>query len=118
MQVSNQHQPEREHDMQRIIRTIEVASGVGLLFCAVNIARTDGDIFYILYASWFAVAIASFEAIVNWYKAGVYALIAATVVLTAVEFLSGMASLGGASLAVMLFVILYVYIAPVWSRFE
>ena len=116
MQASNQYQPER--NMQRMVRAIEVASGVGLLFCAVNIAKTEGDIFYILYASWFAVAIASFEAILNWYKPGIYALIAATIGLTAIEFLSGMASLGGASLAVMLFVMLYVYIAPVWDRFE
>lgn len=116
MRVSNQ--PEREHDMVRMVRLLETASGVGLLLCAANIARTDGDIYYIVYASWFAVAIASFEAIVNWYKAGIYALMTATAILTLVEFFSGTASLGGASLAMILFFMMYVYVAPLWSRFE
>jgi len=98
------------------MRMLELVSALGLIFCLLNM--TADSTTFMVYASWFAVAIASAEAILNYFKAGVYALVIATTVLTLMELASNTATLGGATLAVILFFIIYVYIMPEWKRFE
>lgn len=109
-----------EHDMEfrRFLRMLEGVSLVGMLFAMWHISSTQGEMFYIIYASWFAVAIASAEAILNWFKVGVYALVLATGVVTLFEIASGNATLGGATLGALLIVVMVGYLQPIWERLD
>lgn len=100
----------------QIIAGLGLILSVGLLISGETAAQADWRHF--LYTTWFAIAIVSIETILNWYKAGVYILAGATLVVTLVDLLGGMATLGGASLGVLVFAIIFIHIRPVWNLFE
>ncbi|GAB4511808.1 MAG: hypothetical protein OHK0046_10420 [Anaerolineae bacterium] len=113
--------PERSYNEFRVVmRMFQVIVGLGLfLSLATLAAETPQELSrHLLYISWFAVTFASVEAILHWLKAGVIVLIVATLTVTIVEFASGQANLGGASLGLLVAFILMAYIWPVWPRFE
>lgn len=115
---SNNNQSSQMSDLRRVIRMLEAFSLIGLLFSILAIAESGGDLIYIVSASWFAVALVSFQSILNFYKIGLYTLIIATVIVTVFDLTIGTATFGGASLAILLGIILYSVIKPVWTQFE
>ncbi len=118
MQVSQNNQSREIADLRRVIRMLEAFSFIGLLFSILAISESGGDLLYIVSASWFVVALMSFQSMLNFYKLGLYTLIIATIIVTVFDLTIGTASFGGASLAILLGIILYTVIKPVWGRFE
>jgi hypothetical protein len=113
----------RKHNPQLsfTLRMVEVVTVLGVLYCAVLIVSGNTTVpqwQLMLYATWFAVAAASAEAILEWYRVGVYILVATTFLVGLVELLSGMASAGGFVLALTLLFIIISYVMPEWWLFE
>ena len=114
---SIKHNPET----RTLLRMFQLVAIAGLTFCVAQIAQgtvEDQGWRIMVYASWFVLAIVSIEAIFNWVRAGVYTLVLATCVVTAVDLLLGYATIGGASLGLLVAFVIVVYLRPVWKRFE
>ena len=115
--LRNQHTPE----VRVVLRMLQIVAVIGLCSGVLTLARMsapNAEFRHLLYISWFAIAILSVEAILHWIKAGVYALFWMTLLVTAVEFVQGNASLGGASLGLVLAVILVGYLYPLRDQFD
>jgi hypothetical protein len=113
----------KEHtdEFRTVLRMIQITAGVGIVYSAAALAREtapNAEWRYALYTTWFAIAILSVEAILRWIKAGVYALLLMTLVVGAVEILEGVANLGGASLGLLVVVILVGYLYPLRDQFD
>lgn len=102
-----------------VMRMFQAVCILGLVYCLLSLAAdSSANGRLVLYVSWFAVASASAEAILNWLKLGVYILVAATAIVTVVEVISGTATLGGASLGLLVAFVMVVYLRPEWSLYE
>ncbi|MDX1992099.1 MAG: hypothetical protein SF029_06905 [bacterium] len=113
----------RKHNPQLsfTLRMVEAVTVIGVLYCAVLIASGNTTIpqwQLMLYATWFAVAAASAEAILEWYRVGVYSLVAMTFFVGVVDLMSGMASAGGFVLALTLLFLIISYVVQEWWLFE
>ena len=113
----SRHQPE----FVVVMRMFQIIVAIGLFFSLVMLAKNISPEElgrHLLYMSWFAVTFISIEAILNWIKLGVYALIAATVVVTILDLFIGAATFGGASLGLLVAFLLLVYVRPLWHQFD
>jgi Na+/H+ antiporter NhaA len=121
MQLQNERQAsERQHQpvLRVFLRMLQVGSVLGAIYTIALTAAREPDWQWMLYASWFAIAAVSAEAILHWIKAGVYVLVLATLVVSFVELGAGTATLGGASLALLLLFVLVTYIYPEWDQYD
>ncbi|RMG69723.1 MAG: hypothetical protein D6711_18925 [Chloroflexi bacterium] len=108
-------------ELRILLRLIQIVAAISLMFGIATLARDTASIadwMLLLYLTWFTLAIVSIEAIFRWLKVGVYTLILATLVVTLVEILTGRATIGGASLGILVAYIIIVYIRPLWGDFE
>jgi hypothetical protein len=115
--LRNRHTPE----MRVMLRTLQIVALAGLVIGIVTLAKATAPYAewrLMLYISWFAIAVISAEAILYWLKAGVHALLGMTLLVTLIELVSGSASLGGASLGLLMIVILVGYLYPLRNQFD
>ena len=115
--VSHRMKPE----YRAVLRIFQLFAVMGLLISLVMLARNtapNAELRHMLYTTWFVITIISIEAILHWLKIGVYTLGLATAMITLVELLEGVATLGGASLGLLVAFILVVYLHPIWNQFE
>lgn len=108
-------------EFRRVLRAFQVIALIGLVVSLANLARLtapNAELRLFVYISWFTIAIISAEAILHWIKTGVYALILATVSVSIIEIIDGTASIGGASLGLLIAYVLYSYVHPVWHQFD
>lgn len=108
-------------ELRTMLRLFQIVAAVSLMMGLATLARDTASIadwMLLLYLSWFTLAIVSIEAIFRYLKAGVYTLLLATLVVTLAEIIQGSATLGGASLGLLVIFIFTVYIRPMWSEFE
>lgn len=113
----------RAPEFSALLSLMEVVSVLGVIYILLVLARQQSIIpiqreILVLYGVWFLVSGVSVYGILKWKKWGVYALAASTAVVTVVDVLRGTASLGGASLGLVVVVVLAVYLRPIWEDFE
>lgn len=115
----------QEGNLSSVLRTmLRFAQVVALLelgYCVATLAghtASKADWQFMLHTTWFALVIISAEAILYRIRAGVYALAGATIAVTVGEFYAGTATIGGASLALLVGFIIFVYILPNWKQFD
>lgn len=118
MQASDgQHNSET----QTVLRTVQMVATVGFVYSLATLARAAAPIAewrLILYTTWFAITVVSIEAILRWMKAGVYALVLATLAVTVTDMFEGVATVGGASLGLLIAFIIVGYVRPEWEHFD
>lgn len=108
-------------ELRLIFRVMQAVAAVGLLWSLSDLLGHTGrgaEWLTLLYATWFMLAVVCIEAILNWIRGGVYVLVIATLVVTLAEWSQGIASLGGASLAALLVLLLVAYVRPLWDQFD
>ncbi|GEM_PF-2454347 len=113
----------RKHNPQltTFLRLLQCVAILGVLYCVPLIvnSQTGGPTWrLLLYVTWFATAAVSAEAILQWFKAGVYILAGMTFVVGMADILSGFAALGGLTLTLLLVFVIAEYIFPEWWQFE
>lgn len=111
----------KELERQVVFRVFQLVVGLGLVLSLLLIAKQptfNADFGLMVYTSWFAIAFVSIEAIIQRLKAGVYALVLATIIVTVVDFTIGEATFGGATLGLLVAYILVAYIRPEWWQFD
>ncbi len=104
-----------------VMRVFQAVVGIGLFFSLMMLAKNlspEALTRHLVYVSWFTVTLVSIEAILQWIKIGVYALVLMTIAITILDFLTGAATLGGASLGLLVVFIMLVYVRPVWHQFN
>ncbi len=109
------------NELNQVSRVFQMVAAIGFLFGLATLAgdtASDAEWRYLLYTTWFAVAVISLEAVIHRLKVGVYALVLATTTITIVDVISGEATLGGASLGILILYILLVYLRPSWTHFD
>ena len=106
------------------MRTFQTTCAIGFIYSGIVLARITtpnvGAAFWlhVLYTLWFAIAFVCVEAIIHRIKAGVYGLFLATLVITLAEFGRGIATIGGASLGLLVAYITYIFVSPVWGEMK
>jgi hypothetical protein len=102
------------------LRFFQIVAAIGLLYGLALLAgdAPNANYRHIVYTLWFGVTVVSIEAILNWLKTGVYALVTMTVVVTLVDILEGVATLGGATLGLLVAFVIVVYLLPMWRQFD
>lgn len=110
-----QHNPQTK----TLLRTFQLVSVGGLLAASAELLRqgfNSDNWRMLIYAWWFVVSIISVEAVFQWMKIGVYALVGATLAVTVFEITQGYATLIGASLGLLVAFVIIVYLYPVWGN--
>ena len=111
----------RHNETRLVFRLFQIIAAVGLFLSVAMLASEPplgAKIGQMVYISWFAIAVISIEAILQKLKVGVYALVFATITVTVVDLMIGKATLGGASLGLLVGYVLIVYIRPDWWQFD
>lgn len=117
----NEYSHQHSLELRVLLRGIQVISLVGLLYSAGQIANGQAlgpDWRPILHATWFAVVAASAQAILEWYRLGVYLLVGVTLLVTIIDLAYGWETMGEVSLMLALTFILVSYVVPKWWKFE
>lgn len=103
------------------LRALQIIGVAGLVYCVYLVAIESPWMpqwRLLLYATWFAIAAAAAEAILDWFKAGVFILVIATAAVGLVEIVFGLASWGGFVLALVLLFVLVEFVLPEWWQYE
>jgi hypothetical protein len=101
-----------------LLRFIQMSAVLGFIYGALTLARDtapNADGLQWLYTSWFILAVFSTQAILYGLKMGVVILAVSTLVVMVAELLVGVASVGGASLGMLVAFLIAVYIVPEWE---
>jgi hypothetical protein len=111
----------RSTELTAILAIFEVVSLLGLVYCL--LAGLQNVQFMpawrlLFYGGWFAVSAVCVYAMLHWKKWGAYGLAAATLVVTMVDIAQGYATWGGASLGLIIAVLVAAYLRPHWMHFE
>lgn len=103
-------------ELSILLEMLGVFAVLGLFYCALALAHGLSGIpvtDLLLYAIWFAITVPSVALMQRGDRWGAYALGASTGVVTVYEIFRGHASLGGASLGLIIAVLLYAYLRQV-----
>ena len=95
------------------LEIFEMVALIGLLFCVVTLVYHWTFIpseSLLLYAIWFGIAMVSTYAMKRGDALGAYSLLVATIVITVFDFASGRANIGGASLGLLVLIIVVAYL--------
>lgn len=114
---------ERTHPplLEAALRLLLIASIVGLLYCFLIVSQMAGialDNGMWLYVIWFAIAALSTYMMLNDDIWGAYALAIVTLAVTVFDIVRGAATIGGASLGLLVAIIIVGYIRSVQSPAE
>lgn len=107
--------------LRTMLRFTQIVALLELGYCIATLVgdtASKADWLFVLYTTWFALVLLSAEAILHRIRAGVYTLVAATLAVTIGEFHAGVATVGGASLALLVTFMIIGYILPEWKRFD
>jgi uncharacterized membrane protein (DUF2068 family) len=104
-----------------MLEFFEMIAFIGLLFCL--LALTHGVVGFaqeglLLYTVWFAVATVGTYAMKRGDPWGAYCILLATIVVTVFDILTGKANIGGASLGVLVLVVVGIYLRTEPLRLE
>jgi hypothetical protein len=116
--VSNR---KRSTELTAILAIFEVVSLLGLVYCllvAVQNLQPMPIWRLAFYGGWFAVSAVCVYAMLRWKKWGAYGLAVATLIVTVVDIARGFATWGGASLGLLIAVLIAAYLRPHWMDFE
>ncbi|MFW5691805.1 MAG: hypothetical protein ACOCX3_00485 [Chloroflexota bacterium] len=108
-------------ELRVMLRLFQIVALLGLGHSIMTLAggtTSKVDWLQMLYTTWFALAVVSIEAILYQIRAGVITLVIATLAVAIAELLAGVATIGGASLGLLVFFIVVVYIRPIWKEFD
>ncbi len=104
-----------------LLRFFQIVALLGLGYSVATLAVApayNADWMTMLYTTWFALNLVSAEAILYRIKAGVVTLVISTAIIAIAEVLAGVASIGGASLGLLVAFIVIVYVRPLWEEFD
>jgi hypothetical protein len=121
MQSTNNR--ERSTELTAILAIFEIVSVLGLVYCLLVLAglqnaQPQPAWRLVFYGGWFAVSAVCVYAMLRWKRWGAYGLAAATLVVTVVDIVKGLATWGGASLGLIIAALIAVYLRPHWIDFE
>lgn len=111
----SQNRP-RRHDpmLSSTLGVLVVVSVFGLVYCILILTNAGAArmtaLQLLLYTGWFAVSAVSAYAMLHWKLWGVFALGAATLIVTVVDILNDWATWGGATLGLLITFILVAYL--------
>jgi len=113
----------RSTELTAILGIFEVVSLLGLVYCALVLAGVQNAQpmpawRLMIYGAWFGVSAVSVYAMLHWKRWGAYGLAVATLVVTVVDIVKGFATWGGASLGLIVAVLVAAYLRPHWVDFE
>jgi hypothetical protein len=111
----------RSTELTAILAIFEGVSLLGLVYCVLVAAQNTQPMpawRLAFYGAWFAVSAVCVYAMIHWKKWGAYGLALATVVVTVVDIVQGFATWGGASLGLLIAVLVAAYLRPHWMDFE
>jgi hypothetical protein len=111
----------RSTELTAILAIFEVVSLLGLVYCllvAIQNLQPMPAWRLAFYGGWFAVSAVCVYAMLRWRKWGAYSLAAATLIVTVVDIVQGFATWGGASLGLIITVLVAAYLRPHWMDFE
>ena len=114
---------QRSTELTAILAIFEVVSLLGLIYCllvlvGIQSAQPMPAWRLAFYGGWFAVSAVCVYAMLHWKKWGAYGLAAATSIVTVLDIVKGSATWGGASLGLLIAVLIAAYLRPHWMDFE
>ena len=104
-----------------LLRFFQMVALLGFGYSVATLAVApayNADWMYMLYTTWFALNLVSAQAILYEIRAGVVTLVISTAVIAIAELLAGVASVGGASLGLLVAFVVIVYVRPIWEEFD
>jgi hypothetical protein len=117
MQARTQLDPQ----LRVLLRFFQMIALMGILIGLATLTRSTTpkvDTLQTLYLTWFTLSFVSVQAILYKIRAGVIVLVVSTAVVTLVELMAGVASIGGATLGSLVVFMIVVYVQPVWEEFD
>jgi hypothetical protein len=113
----------RSTELTAILTLFEGISLLGLGYCLLMLAGVQNITAIlpwrlVLYASWFAISAVGVYAMLHWKRWGAYMLAIATLAITFVDISQGYATWGGASMGLVIAVLLVIYLYPHWMHFD
>ena len=115
---------ERKHDptVQSILLLIGAVSALGLAYSLLVLAgyqtTSETGSQWAVYGLWFATSIACIAGILHWKRWGVYGFAVATVGISVYNVVRGTATLGGASMALLVTFALFSALYPYRGEFD
>lgn len=95
------------------LRVLEFISFVGVIYCAFGLMMKDfviADTSLALYGAWFILSVESTEAMIQGWRWGAGLLGGATLFITIADMMRGEATLGGATLGLLILVLIVAYL--------
>lgn len=108
-------------EFRALLRLIQIVAVFGMAYSVATLVReTTPNVAWLakLYLAWFALSFISAQAIVARIKAGAVTLVLSTIVVMIAEIITGVATIGGASLGGLVIFVVVVYVRPAWEAFD
>lgn len=94
------------------LRILEFVGFVGVIYCAIGLLSGDfiiADASLALYGAWFILCVEATEAMIQGWRWGAGLLGSTTLAITVIDLMRGEATLGGATLGILIVVLIIAY---------